>query len=280
MIGTHARTRLARVFAGASFALALAASGVAAAAEFNLTAVTFPEGKTIDLVMARTNATPNAAKLEASVKYSGGQAKVEVSFKKMEPAILFGGDLSSYVVWAVTRDGAVENLGELDGRREQRLGEGQVPDRQEAVRPHGDGRAVLPRGPAERVRDRDLDGGRPAEGPERRVRVQQFPHRDREGGQELDRGADVQGQEAGLPRAGRARDGPRREDRRRRRQRAGGRGREAVPREGSGREAARRTSRTSRAAPSRSCPRRCATSAARWRPTRRPRRRPLSPRAR
>jgi outer membrane protein OmpA-like peptidoglycan-associated protein len=31
----------------------------------------------------------------------------------MEPAILFGGDISSYVVWAITRDGAVENLGEL-----------------------------------------------------------------------------------------------------------------------------------------------------------------------
>ena len=93
--------------------VALLAAGSAFATEFNLTAVTFPEGKTIDLKMARTNATPNAAQLEASVKFAGGQAKVEVSFKKMEPAILFGGDMSSYVVWAVTRDGAVENLGEL-----------------------------------------------------------------------------------------------------------------------------------------------------------------------
>ncbi|HTR02193.1 MAG TPA: OmpA family protein [Thermoanaerobaculia bacterium] len=92
---------------------ALLSAGAAAASDLNLTSVTFPEGKTIDLPMARTNATPNAAKLEAAVKFSGGQAKVEVSYKKMEPAILFGGDISSYVVWAVTRDGAVENLGEL-----------------------------------------------------------------------------------------------------------------------------------------------------------------------
>jgi outer membrane protein OmpA-like peptidoglycan-associated protein len=113
MIPPLSRARIARVLAGASFALAFAASGAAFGAEFNLTAVTFPDGKTIDLAMARTNATPNAAKLEASVKYADGQAKVEVSFKKMEPAILFGGDVSSYVVWAVTRDGAVENLGEL-----------------------------------------------------------------------------------------------------------------------------------------------------------------------
>jgi outer membrane protein OmpA-like peptidoglycan-associated protein len=94
-------------------ALMLPAGGAVLAAEFNLTAVTFPDGTTIDLPMARTNATPNAAKLEASVKSSGSQAKVEVSFRKMEPAILFGGDVSSYVVWAVTRDGVVENLGEL-----------------------------------------------------------------------------------------------------------------------------------------------------------------------
>ncbi len=94
-------------------AVALLASGAAFAAEFNLTSVTFPDGATIDVPMARTAATPKAAKIEAAVKYTAGQAKVEVSFKKMEPAILFGGDISSYVVWAVTRDGAVENLGEL-----------------------------------------------------------------------------------------------------------------------------------------------------------------------
>ena len=93
--------------------VAMLAAGSVFAAEFNLTAATFPDGTTIDLPMARTAATPNAAKIEASVRYAAGQAKIEVSFKKMEPAILFGGDISSYVVWAITRDGAVENLGEL-----------------------------------------------------------------------------------------------------------------------------------------------------------------------
>jgi outer membrane protein OmpA-like peptidoglycan-associated protein len=93
--------------------VALLAAGSTFAAEFNLNAVTFPDNTSIDVPLSRTNATPNAAKLEATVKYSAGQAKVEVSFKKMEPAILFGGDISSYVVWAVTRDGVAENLGEL-----------------------------------------------------------------------------------------------------------------------------------------------------------------------
>jgi outer membrane protein OmpA-like peptidoglycan-associated protein len=94
-------------------AAALLAGGSAFAAELNLSAVTFPDATTIDIPMARTNATPAAAKLDAAVRFSGGQAKVEVSYKAMEPAILFGGDVSSYVVWAVTRDGVVENLGEL-----------------------------------------------------------------------------------------------------------------------------------------------------------------------
>ncbi|HVO49980.1 MAG TPA: OmpA family protein [Thermoanaerobaculia bacterium] len=106
------RYALVRALACAAV-VAMFAAASAYAADFNLSAVTFPDGTTIDLPMARTGAAPNAAKFEASVKYAGGQAKVEVSFKKMEPAILFGGDISSYVVWAVTRDGAVENLGEL-----------------------------------------------------------------------------------------------------------------------------------------------------------------------
>ncbi|HEX5854658.1 MAG TPA: OmpA family protein, partial [Thermoanaerobaculia bacterium] len=60
-----------------------------------------------------TSATPAGATAEASVKFAGGQARIKVSFRAMEPAILFGGDISSYVVWAVTRDGVAENLGEL-----------------------------------------------------------------------------------------------------------------------------------------------------------------------
>ena len=131
--------------------MALLAAGSAFATEFNLSAVTFPEGKTIDLPMARTNATPNAAKFEAAVKYGEGQAKVEVSFKKMEPAILFGGDVSSYVVWAVTRDGAVENLGELIVDESNASGSNKYQTGKKAVRPHDHGRAVLPRRPPERV---------------------------------------------------------------------------------------------------------------------------------
>ena len=93
-------------------ALALAA-GVAHAGDVSLTAVTFPERTSIDVALAPTAAAPARAAAEASVKFAGGQARIRLSFSAMEPAILFGGDISSYVVWAVTRDGVAENLGEL-----------------------------------------------------------------------------------------------------------------------------------------------------------------------
>jgi outer membrane protein OmpA-like peptidoglycan-associated protein len=38
---------------------------------------------------------------------------MNIRFRSMKPAILFGGDVTCYVLWAVTRDGTVENLGEL-----------------------------------------------------------------------------------------------------------------------------------------------------------------------
>ena len=88
-------------------------AGVALAGDVNLTAVQFPDRTSIDVPLARTSATPDRATAEASVKFAGGQARIKVSFRSREPAILFGGDISSYVVWAVTRDGVAENLGEL-----------------------------------------------------------------------------------------------------------------------------------------------------------------------
>lgn len=93
-------------------ALALAAN-LASAADVNLTAVTFPEKTTIDVPISASAAAPAKAKAEASVRFAEGQARVRLAFRGLEPAVLFGGDLSSYVVWAVTRDGIAENLGEL-----------------------------------------------------------------------------------------------------------------------------------------------------------------------
>jgi outer membrane protein OmpA-like peptidoglycan-associated protein len=86
--------------------------GVAAAAEVTLNQVTFPERNKIEIGFARDERAPEAT-LVAEVKYREGQADMNIRFKEMKPAILFGGDVTCYVLWAVTRDGTVENLGEL-----------------------------------------------------------------------------------------------------------------------------------------------------------------------
>ncbi len=78
-----------------------------------LNAVEFPERYGVDVPFAATPAAPTKAFLEASVKIREGQAAIDLSFKRMAPALLFGGDVTSYVVWSVTRDGIAENLGEL-----------------------------------------------------------------------------------------------------------------------------------------------------------------------
>jgi outer membrane protein OmpA-like peptidoglycan-associated protein len=91
--------------------IVLAAIG-AAATELTLNQVTFPERKDVDLEFERGARAPQA-ELGAEVVYREGQAAIDVRYTEMKPAILFGGDVTCYVLWAVSRDGTVENLGEL-----------------------------------------------------------------------------------------------------------------------------------------------------------------------
>jgi hypothetical protein len=50
--------------------------------------------------------------LPRTILYDNGQASVKLNYEKMEPAVLFAGDISAFVLWAVTLDGSAENLGE------------------------------------------------------------------------------------------------------------------------------------------------------------------------
>ena len=84
----------------------------AVAVEVDLRQVTLPERKGVDLQFSGTAQAPRA-ELTAEVKYREGQAEINLRFKDMKPAVLFGGDVTSYVLWAVARDGTIENLGEL-----------------------------------------------------------------------------------------------------------------------------------------------------------------------
>ena len=94
--------------------VALAAGGAVSAADIQLTSVTFPEKKSIDVPFAVTAIGPKDAEVSAEVYFKGSQAQIEISYKKMQPAILFAGNITTYSFWAVTKDGTTENLGFID----------------------------------------------------------------------------------------------------------------------------------------------------------------------
>jgi outer membrane protein OmpA-like peptidoglycan-associated protein len=96
----------------------LIAVGTASAGEVGLTAVLYPDGKAIAVPISGTQRAP-AAEISASVKHEGGQSTITIPYKKLPPAVLFGGDIVVYVVWAVAPDGRVENVGGIanDGEK-------------------------------------------------------------------------------------------------------------------------------------------------------------------
>ncbi len=102
---------------GLRLALALLMASVMAAAalaaEIPLTALVLPEGKSLTVNFAPTKRAPAKATMAAALKFEKGQAAIDLKFELMEPAVLFGGDISAYVLWAVTSDGLAENLGEV-----------------------------------------------------------------------------------------------------------------------------------------------------------------------
>ncbi len=106
--------------------IALAAAWLAAlplpAAEVQLAAVQFPERSSVKLPMVPT-ARVHPAQAKASVKVREGQASIEIEYERLAPALMFGGDVTSYVLWAVARDGTTENLGELTARNPSGSGE-------------------------------------------------------------------------------------------------------------------------------------------------------------
>jgi outer membrane protein OmpA-like peptidoglycan-associated protein len=91
----------------------LLTSSALAAAEVQLTALQVPTGQSFDIAFNRTSRAPSKAELRASIIFEKRQGSILLSFQKMEPAILFSGDITSYVLWAVGVDGTADNLGEV-----------------------------------------------------------------------------------------------------------------------------------------------------------------------
>ena len=102
----------------AGIVMAVMATGITGAGEIGLTSVLFPEDKGIDVPMAGTQRAP-AAQIVAKVRHRAGQSTIDVEYKQLPAAVLFGGDIVCYVVWAVSTDGSADNLGGIGGETDK-----------------------------------------------------------------------------------------------------------------------------------------------------------------
>ncbi|MFI5180537.1 MAG: OmpA family protein [Thermoanaerobaculia bacterium] len=114
-------------FCATALLVALALGGAASAAEIQLTSVLYPEKKSIDIPFTATAIGPKAATVSATVYSKSGQSDIKISWEETPPAILFSGNITDYAVWAITKDGVADYLGELgvtdpNGSRKFRTG--------------------------------------------------------------------------------------------------------------------------------------------------------------
>jgi outer membrane protein OmpA-like peptidoglycan-associated protein len=84
----------------------------AGAAAIEVQSINFPEGSAVDVSFTAQAGAP-AATVNAKITHKDGQSRINLSYSAMKPAILFGGDVTSYVLWALNRDGKAQNLGEV-----------------------------------------------------------------------------------------------------------------------------------------------------------------------
>jgi outer membrane protein OmpA-like peptidoglycan-associated protein len=75
-------------------------------------ALTYPEGKTITIKLMGTSRLPKANG-EAKVERKKGATEIEIELDEMKPAVLFGGDFNTYILWSVSPEGYPTNLGEF-----------------------------------------------------------------------------------------------------------------------------------------------------------------------
>ena len=87
--------------------------------EVDLQVINFPERLKVEFQMVPSQRVPGSL-LVAKVKFEEGQYHMEISYNHMQPAVVFGGDITCYVLWAINREGTYENLGEFWVRPEKR----------------------------------------------------------------------------------------------------------------------------------------------------------------
>lgn len=79
-------------------------------------ALSYPEGTSISIKLQGTHRLP-MARGEAKIERKKGETRVDIWLDDIKPASFFGGDYNTYVLWTVSPEGHVDNIGEfiLDG---------------------------------------------------------------------------------------------------------------------------------------------------------------------
>lgn len=87
--------------------------------EFHLDLLTISYDRGTTGVRFRANERLPRASGEAKVEQKNGVTEIEIELDEMKPAWSFGGDLNTYVLWAISPEGQMDNLGEfvLQGNR-------------------------------------------------------------------------------------------------------------------------------------------------------------------
>ena len=75
-------------------------------------AISYPEGPALTVKFNGTSRLPKA-RGEAKVERKRGRTDIEISVNDFKPASFFGGDYSTYVIWVVSPEGQVDNVGEI-----------------------------------------------------------------------------------------------------------------------------------------------------------------------
>jgi outer membrane protein OmpA-like peptidoglycan-associated protein len=75
-------------------------------------AVTYPFDHTLSIELEGTARLPDASG-EAKVERKRGATEIEIELDEMKPADRFGGDYNTYLLWAASPEGQVDNLGEF-----------------------------------------------------------------------------------------------------------------------------------------------------------------------
>jgi outer membrane protein OmpA-like peptidoglycan-associated protein len=75
-------------------------------------AISYPEGPTLGVKFKGTHRLPQANG-EAKVERKRGRTDIEIRLDEMKPAAFFGGDYATYVLWIVSPEGQVDNIGEF-----------------------------------------------------------------------------------------------------------------------------------------------------------------------